>query len=139
MSGFTFQMLLHCQYTGDENNVDTLHVEHLVDDEWQELDLNISSPGFDIFMYAILTCQQMFFKNNAAEYGLVLESSEGLITVIADEHRSIDSLHVDFNGKLVKGTPNDEMLKSITERMKLCPVSINLKEIPDMVLTLNFD
>ena len=117
MSGFTFQMLVKSLYKGELNEIDELHVEHLVDDNWQELDLNIKSPGFDIFMYAILTCQQMFFKNNAAEYGLILESSEGLITVIADKHRSIDSLHVDFNGKLKKGTPNDEMLKSITARM----------------------
>lgn len=139
MSGFTFQMLLHCQYTGDENNVDKLHVEHLVDDEWQELVLDTSSPGFDVFIYAILTCQHMFFKNNAAEYGLVMDASEGLVTVIANEHRSIDSLHIDFNGKLKKGTPNDEMVKSITARMKLCPVSINLKEIPDMVVKVNFN
>jgi len=73
MSDLTFQMLLHSNYIDDNNNIDQLHVEHLVDNNWQELDLNTSSPGFDIFIYAILTCQHMYFKNNAAEYGLVLD------------------------------------------------------------------
>jgi uncharacterized OsmC-like protein len=139
MSGFTFQMLLKCHYEGDKNDVVQLHVEHLVDDNWQELDLNIRSPGFDIFMYAILICQHMYFKNNAAEYGLVLDSSEGLITVIADEHRSIESLHVDFSGKLKKGTTDTNIEKSIAARMELCPVSINLKDIPDRSVTIKFD
>lgn len=139
MSGFTFQMLLKCHYTGDNNDVDQLHVEHLVEDNWQQLDLNIKSPGFDIFMYAILTCQHMYFKNNAAEYGLVLDSSEGLITVIADDHRSIESLHAEFSGKLKKGTADNETRKLIAGRMELCPVSINLKDIPDRMVTINFD
>jgi uncharacterized OsmC-like protein len=139
MSGFTFQMLLKCDYAGDNNDVDQLHVEHLVEDNWQQLDLNIKSPGFDIFMYAILTCQHMYFKNNAAAYGLVLDSSEGLITVIADDHRSIESLHAEFNGKLKKGTADNETRKLIARRMELCPVSINLKDIADRMVTINFD
>ncbi len=92
MNDLTFQMLLHSNYIDDDNNIDQLHVEHLVDDNWQELDLNIYSPGFDIFMYAILTCQHTYFKSNAAKYDLVLDSSEGLITVIADKHRSIRTI-----------------------------------------------
>jgi len=132
-------MLLRCQYSGDENAIDQLDVEHLVDDTWQELDLNIRSPGFDIFMYAILTCQHMYFRNNAAEYGLSMKSSEGLITVIADEHRSIESLHGEFKGTLKKGTATDEITSSITARMSLCPVSINLKEIADKKINVSFD
>ena len=132
-------MLLRCQYSGDENAIDQLDVEHLVDDTWQELDLNIRSPGFDIFMYAILTCQHMYFRNNAAEYGLSMNSSEGLITVIADEHRSIESLHGEFKGTLKKGTATDEMTSSITARMGLCPVSINLKDIADKKINVSFD
>lgn len=139
MGDLTFQMLLHSHYTGDDNSVEQLHIEHLVDDNWQKLDLNFHSPGFDIFMYAILTCQHMFFRNNAAEYGMVLESSEGLLTIVANEHRSINSLHVDFKGQLKKGTPSREAVDSITARMKLCPVSINLKDIKDLQVTVSFD
>ena len=139
MSDFTFQMLIHCHYTDDENTIGQLHVEHLVDDNWQELDLNISSPGFDIFMFAILTCQHMYFRNNAAEYGLVLDSSEGLITVIADEHRSVETLNVEFKGKLKKGKATKEIVDSISARMALCPVSINLKDITNRHITASFE
>ena len=139
MSDFTFQMLLHSSYINDKNDIDQLHVEHLVDDNWQELDLNISSLGFDIFMYAILNCQHMYFRNNAAEYGLVLDSSEGFITVIADEHRSIETLNIEFKGKLKKGEPTEDIVDSITARMKLCPVSINLREIKSNHITASFE
>jgi len=139
MSAFTFQMLLHSSYTNDENDIKQLHVEYLVDDNWQELDLNIYSPGFDIFTYAILTCQHMYFRNNAAEYGLVLDSSEGLITVIANEHRSIETLNVEFKGKLKKGKPTKEIVDSISARMALCPASINLKDIANKHITASFE
>ncbi len=139
MSDFTFQMLLHSHYSGDDNEISQLHVEHLEEDEWQELDLNISSLGFDIFMYAILNCQHMFFRNNSAEYGLVLESSEGLITVIADEHRSIQTLNVEFKGKLKSGTVTDAAVDSIVARMGLCPVSINLKDILHSKISVSYE
>ena len=139
MSNFTFQMILRCSYTGDDNDVSKSTVEHLVDGDWHELTLSTDSPGFDIFLYAILTCQHMYFKNNAAEYGLVMNSSEGFITVIADEHRSIQSLHVDFKGMLKKGVASTEIIDSIAARMDLCPVSINLKDFLDRKITVVFE
>ncbi len=139
MNDLTFQMLLHCNYTNDENDIDQQVVEHMVDDNWQELALSNNSPGFDIFMYAILTCQHMYFRSNAAEYGLVLNSCEGLITIIADEHRSIQTLHVDFKGKLKKGIAEADMVDSIVARMELCPVSINLKDILDRKTIVAFE
>jgi len=139
MSNSTFQMLLQSSYNGDENDVATLHIEHLVDNDWNELELNIYTPGFDIFMYAILTCQHMYFRNNAAKYGLMLSSSEGLLTIITGEHRSIESLNVEFKGKLKKGDANKEVIDSISARMALCPVSINLKTIPETKITASFE
>ena len=139
MSDLTFQMLLQCQYTGDKNEIEQLHVELLDSDDWKNFDLNLYTPGFDIFMYAILTCQHMYFRMNATEYGLVLESSEGLITVMADKHRSIETLNVDFKGKLKKGNATEDKVNSIAARMGLCPVSINLKNIPQNIITVTFD
>ena len=139
MNDFTFQMLLHSSYVNDKNDIDQLHVEHLVNNTWKKLDLNISSLGFDIFMYSILNCQHMYFRNNAAEYGLVLDSSEGFITVIADKHRSIETLNVEFKGKLKKGKATKEIVDSISARMALCPVSINLKNIPNNHITASFE
>ena len=139
MNDLTFQMLIHCSYEKDENVVVQQNVEQLVDDSWEELSLSTASPGFDIFMYAILTCQHLYFRNNAAEYGLVLKESEGLITVITNELRSIQSMHVDFKGKLTKGIATVDMVDSIVARMDLCPVSINLKDILDRKLTVVFE
>ena len=136
MSDFTFQSLLRCSYKNDDNDIDEQTVEHLVDDNWQKFNLSNDAPGFDIFMYAILTCQHMYFRLNAAKYGLTLNSSEGLMTIIADANRSIQTLHVDFKGQLKKGIANDDMIDSIAARMKLCPVSINLKDFPDRETTV---
>ena len=139
MSDLTFQMLLQCHYTGDENDIDQLHIEHLVENDWQELELNINSPGFDIFIYSVLTCQNTHFKNNAAEYGLLLDSCEGLITVIADEHRSISTMNIEFKGKLKSGNATQDAVDSIVARMRLCPVSINLKDIPNNNVSASFE
>ncbi len=139
MNDLTFQMLLHCHYTSDKNNIDQLHVEHLADGNWEKLDLNTATPGFDIFMYAILTCQHMYFRVNAAENNLLLASSEGLITVITDEHRSIQTLNVEFKGKLKKGDATKEIVDTISARMELCPVSVNLKNISNRKITASFE
>lgn len=139
MSDLTFQMLVQSHYSGDSNEIEESHAEILVDDSWQKLEIGNSSPGFDIFMYAVLTCQHMYFRTNAAEYGLILASSEGLITVIADEHRDIQTLNVEFKGQLISGIPNQDMVDSITARMRLCPVSINLKAIPHNKIIAQFE
>jgi len=138
MSDLTFQMRLKCHYTSSANNVDSLAVEHLVDKDWRQLDLNTTSPGFDIFMYSILTCQHMYFRLNAAERNLVLDSSEGLVTIGTDAHRVIETLHIDFIGKLKSGEADDSNSEYIKERMGQCPVSINLKDISDSKTTVSF-
>ena len=139
MSDLTFQMLVQSHYSGETNEIEESHAEILVEDNWQKLEIGNSSPGFDIFMYAVLTCQHMYFRTNAAEYGLTLASSEGLITVIADEHRDIQTLNVEFKGKLISGSPNQDIVDSITARMRLCPVSINLKAIPHNKIIAQFE
>ena len=138
MSDFTFQMLLQSQYSGKDNSINKLHIEHLIDDEWKQLELNTYTPGFDIFMHSIIICQHMSFSMNATEYGLKLASCEGLITIIADQHRSIETLNVDFKGQLKEGEANKDIIDSIAARMALCPVSINLKDIPQYKTTVTF-
>lgn len=139
MSTLTFQMLQHTRYIGEKNNIDQIHVEHLVDDEWQQLEMDNYSHGFDSFMFALINCQQTYFRMNAAEYGLVLSSSDGFITVICDEHRRIDTLNVEIRGKLLKGEATQEMIDSITARMALCPVSINLMEFRENHTAVSFE
>ena len=138
MSDLTFKMRLKCRYIDPANNIDQLQVENFSNNAWQALDLNIQSPGFDIFTYALFTCQHMYFRLNAAERNLILASSEGLITIGTDNHRVIQSLSVDFTGTLKSGTATDDTIDYIKERMLLCPVSINLKSITDNKTSVSF-
>lgn len=139
MSDLTFQMRLQCRYTGKENNIGQLQVEHKVNNEWQVLELNTLTPGFDIFIYAILTCQHMYFRVNAAERNLVLDTSEGTVTIGTDNHRNMESLHVDFKGNLSSGDASADAVDYIVERMGLCPVSINLKDVKHSKTTVSFN
>lgn len=138
MSDMNFQMRLHCSYVDDDNAIGALTVEHRNNDDWQAIDLNFSTPGFDIFTYSILACQHMYFRINAAESGLILSSCDGLITMQTDEHRSIKALHVKFSGKLHHGEPSQKKTEYIIQRMDQCPVSINLKSIDDRKTSITF-
>jgi len=125
-----FDMRLRCRYEGNDNKVSRLEVERLVDGEWQALDLGIMSAGFDIFVYSVLTCQHMYFRVNCAERGLVLDSAEGSVRIGTDADWKIDTLVVNFAGGLSSGTPRPEDIDYIVARMKQCPVSRNLREVP---------
>jgi len=123
-------MRLRCSYESSDNKVSRLEVEHLVDAEWQALDLGIMSAGFDIFVYAVLTCQHMYFRANCAERGLVLASAEGSVRIGTGADWQIDTLRVSFSGRLSSGTPRPEDIDYIVARMKQCPVSRNLRDVP---------
>lgn len=131
MSDLTFKMRINSSYTDPANNIDQLQVTHLLDSEWKTLDLNIESPGFDIFIYSILSCQHLYFRLNTTERNLVLDSSEGIITIKTNDQRDIQSLHVVFVGTLKSGEADNDTIKFIQERMEFCPVSVNLKNIAD--------
>lgn len=115
-----------------------MQVEHCLNNEWLALDLNIKNPGFDIFTYALFTCQHMYFRLNAAERNLTLASSKGFITIGTDSHRVIQSLNVEFTGTLKSGTATDDTVDYIKDRMQLYPVSINLKNIADNNTSVSF-
>jgi uncharacterized OsmC-like protein len=129
MSARNFHMRLQCRYEGSDNGVAELGVEQRVGDRWQPLELGVRSPGFDIFVYAVLTCQHMYFRVNCAERGLQLDSAEGYIEVGATDDWTIDALTVKFNGRLAGGTPSEENIAYIVARMQQCPVSRNLRAV----------
>lgn len=139
MSERNFQMRLICTYTGPNNAVDKLDVETLIEGEWKTLDLNIKTAGFQVFCYAVFTCQHMYFRLNAAERGLRLESSKASITVGTNNDWLIDVLHVEFNGKLRIGEATQDNVAYITERMALCPVSCNLSDVADNKTRVTFE
>lgn len=139
MSERNFSMRLKSSYEGDANTVASLAVEHQVGDQWQPLDLDVASPGFDIFVYAIFTCQHRFFRVNCAERHLILNSAEGSIVIGADKSWNMEILKIHFSGQLGSGkaTPGD--IDYIVSRMKQCPVSLNIREAPDTESTVTLN
>ena len=121
-----FQMRLYGQYQVPENSVASLRVEIFAGEEWQMFDLNSGSSGFLIFVYAVLNCQHMYMRLNCAERGLLLDSAEGFIHVITTEDWLLSDLRVEFTGKLRAGTPTQDDIDNIVDRMENCPVSRNL-------------
>ena len=75
MSDRSFRMRLACRYQDPDNTVSELTVENFEEGEWRDLGLNASSPGFLVFVYAVFTCQHLYFRSNCAERGLMLASS----------------------------------------------------------------
>lgn len=132
MSPLNFSMRLTASYRGDTNEVQAIEVEHIVDATWRPLELDLASPGFDIFIYAILTCQHLYLRMNCAERGLLLDSATGELHIGASDDRRIESLSVSFSGRLRQGEPNVGDIDYIERRMQQCPVSINLAPVKDI-------
>ena len=126
-----FSMRLTGTYEGDSNTIGRLEVDQRIDGAWQPLELGTSSPGFDIFVYSLFTCQHMYFRANCAERGLVLDSAEGSIFIGTRNDWKIETLQVSFSGLLCRGKASQDDIDYIVSRMKQCPVSRNLREIPD--------
>jgi hypothetical protein len=129
-------MRLKGMYEGDSNTVARLEVEHKVDGQWRPLELGPGTPGFDLFTYAVLTCQHMYFRVNCAERGLLLNSAGGSIVIGTDKDWNIEILQLHFSGQLRSGQASPEDISYILSRMKQCPVSRNLRKIPDAQSTL---
>ena len=136
MSERNFNMRLKSTYEGDTNTIASLEVEHRVKGEWLPLDLGIASPGFDIFVYAIFACQHRFFRVNCAERKLVLNSAEGSIVIGAGKSWNMEILKVHFSGQLGSGQVSPGDIDYIVSRMQQCPVSLNIREVPDTESTI---
>ena len=115
-------------YTASENDIDSLDVEMLEDNEWKKLDLNTGTPGFLVYVYSIFTCQHMFLRTNGAERNLVYASSNGNILVEAGEEWFLEKIDVSFDVRLASGKPDDDDVSYIISRMQQCPVSKNLPQ-----------
>lgn len=128
MSRHIFKLRMKSSYTSSENDIGSLDVEMLEDDEWKTLDLNTRTPGFLVYVYSIFTCQHMFLRTNGTERDLVFTSSNGNILVEAGEEWFLEKIDVSFNVKLASGKPDDDDISYIISRMQKCPVSKNLPQ-----------
>jgi hypothetical protein len=133
-----FRVRVTCRYREPNNAVEHLKVDLLTKSGWQPLDLNIDSPGFQIFVYAIMACQHLYVRANCAERGLMIESAQGGIQVTAAEDWKIQRLHVSFDVHLRSGEPTADDIGYIIDRMGKCPSTINLRDIPDRKSEVRF-
>lgn len=133
-----FQMRMLSKYTDSDNSVGDLEVWILEDGDWQPFDLSIMTAGFQVFVYALFTCQHMYFRLNAAERGLVMRSSEGTISLFTDNDWNLDELDVGFKGSLLEGSASEGDTAYIAERMGLCPVSKNLVPLEKGAVKVSF-
>jgi hypothetical protein len=139
MSQHKFHLRLSCRYKDPDNTIDTLDVDVLTGDGWQPLDLNPQSPGFLLFVYTMFHCQHTYMRVNCAERKLMLESAQGAIDVTASNDGVLEQLHIDFAGRLKSGSPAAGDIDSIVERMRHCPVSMNLNTVADSRTVLRLD
>jgi uncharacterized OsmC-like protein len=138
MSEHVFHLRLNCTYESSENKISVLDVEVSTEDGWQPLELSEASPGFLIFVYSIFTCPHTYRRLNASENGLIIDSADGDLKVQASEDWRLESIDVAFDVKLISGTVTDEKTSLIIERMKQCPVSLNLPADALVNTTLEF-
>lgn len=128
MSERSFHLRMKADYGQPENTIVGLLVEKNQDGLWQDFVLSGLSPGFEIFVYSIFTCQHTYFRINAAEQGLVLASGHGEIELGTDEDWMLDRIKVDFRARLASGEATPEAVEYIMQRMRQCPVSKNIRE-----------
>ena len=138
MSKHYFHLRLSCTYESSENKVSVLDVEVFTESGWQPLELSETTPGFLIFVYSILTCQHTYMRANGSENGLIFDSAEGDLKLQAAEDWRLESVDVAFNVKLKSGAVSDEKTSLIIERMKQCPVSLNLPADVSINTTVEF-
>lgn len=138
MAEHRFQLRASFGYDGDDNRIEKLDAEILTDEGWSALDLNLSSPGFLIFVYSFLICQHTYFRANCTESGLLLDRADVELLLIAGDDWKIERVDVDIRSTLRDGEARQDIVDYIRERMRHCPVSINLNEPADYRIALNF-
>ena len=138
MSGHSFELRAALRYSGDDNHLDQIDAEVLTDQGWKPLQIENGSPGFLLFVYSFLICQHTNFHANSTEHALPLESASLALSLTADEEWRIQKISIDIESKLRDGTVDPAAINHIKQRMRLCPVSVNLVEPPDYRINLKF-
>ena len=138
MSKHNFNLRMAVGYGPTENEITSLEVDVLNDNEWETLDLNTTTPGFLIYVYSIFTCQHMFLRTNATERELAFKSSRGELIVEASEDWFLEKVYVKFIVKLAAGEAKGDDTNYIVSRMQQCPVSKNLPQGIDIDTSVEF-
>jgi hypothetical protein len=138
MPAHPFQLRARFRYSGDDNHLDVIGAEVFTDAGWAPLEIGNTSPGFLIFVYSFLICQHTYFHANCTENGLRLEHANAELDLVATDNWKIDRVSVRIEARLRGGTADQAAVDYIRQRMRLCPVSVNLVEPPDYHIELEF-
>ena len=125
----TFQFRLHSQPTGSEPAATTLELERLSDTgEWEPLVPALSTPGFRLYLSAMLICLHYHLVAEAREQGLPLCRVEGRFSATTADDWSLTQVSGAFQLQLEQGHDADaDSVGRIRERMLNCPVLRNLE------------
>ena len=138
MSKHIFNLRMAATYGTSENDIASLQVDVLNENEWEMLELNTMTPGFLIYVYSMFTCQHMFLRTNATERKLAFKSSRAELLVEASEDWLLEKVDVRFSVNLLTGEANDDNTDYIVSRMQQCPVSKNLPQGIDIDTRVEF-
>lgn len=134
-----FLIRFKCSYEGEDNLVKGLEVwKQSEEGDWRTFDLGIRTPGFEIFCYALLTCQHTYLRLNCAEKGVLLERVDGEMHLSAHEDWEIGHLLMSFSARPRSLVPDPDTVDYIIERLQDCPVSRNMRPIADCSVLLAF-
>jgi hypothetical protein len=136
MSTRVFRLRLEARYQEPENLIAELAAQSEEEGQWREFVLGPTVPGFLIFVYAIANCQHQNLRLGATECGLALDTADGLVEVVTDAAWRMESLHVRFEAQLRSGRATREDVDHVIARMRGCPVSVNLADIPDVEISV---
>jgi uncharacterized OsmC-like protein len=138
MNKHIFNLRMAADYGPTDNEITSLEVDVLNDNEWEVLDLNTMTPGFLIYVYSMFTCQHMYLRTNATERNLAFKSSRATFLVETSEDWLLEKVYVKFIVKLAAGEANDDDTDYIVSRMQQCPVSKNLPKNIDIDTSVEF-
>lgn len=136
MNQRSFQFRLTSNHPAPDRATTDLVVEFLTDaGTWEPQQLNLTMPGFRIYLISLLLCQHVYLVANAREKHIPLEAVEADFAVRTSSDWIIDSVEGDFRLRIdaaasgqERGMADADTMAYIQERMKLCPVSRNLSE-----------
>jgi hypothetical protein len=131
----TFQFRLHSQPRGNEPAATSLQLERRSETgEWEPLVPALSTPGFRLYLSAMLICLHYHLVAGAREQGLPLYGVDGRFSATTADDWSLTQVSGAFQLQLApghdagaSGVSIAESVARIHERMLHCPVLRNLE------------
>ena len=136
MRSRTFRFRLRSSHPAPERSSTNLVVEFLNDSGlWEPQQLNITMPGFRLYLISLLLCQHFYLVANAREKAIPLQQVEADFVVTTSSDWIVAGVEGDFRIRLdaaaseqERGLADDDAIAYMQERMKLCPISRNLPD-----------